>query len=182
MNSLEGKFLVASPHLDDPNFKRSVVFIVRHDEDEAFGFIVNRPTKLRISELLEEDQSVPAERDCVIYSGGPVTGPLMALHDAYDLSDDMRSGLAVTIEKSTIVELLQRDENNLRIFYGYAGWGAGQLEDELTLGGWLIADALHEQVFSTRDDLWESIVIEIGRDIMVTGIDKKRIPTDPTCN
>ncbi len=155
---------------------------MRHDEDEAFGFIVNRPTKLRISELLDPDQEVPEGRDLAIHSGGPVTGPLMALHDAYDLSEDMRSGLAVTIEKSTIVELLHRVENNLRIFYGYAGWGAGQLEDELALGGWLVADALHEQVFSNRDDLWESIVIEIGRDIMVTGIDKKRVPIDPSCN
>ncbi len=102
--------------MEDPNFRRTVIFIVKHDEDEAFGFIVNRPTKLKLSELLGPEVDIPTDRDLTIYHGGPVTGPLMALHDALDLSDDFRSGLAVTIQKDTIVELLSREEKNVRVF------------------------------------------------------------------
>jgi putative transcriptional regulator len=182
MVSLEGKFLVASPYMDDPNFRRTVIFIVKHDEDEAFGFIINRPTKLRLSELLGPEEEVPSHRDMTIYHGGPVTGPLMALHDALELSDDFRSGLAVTIQKDTIVQLLSREEKNVRVFYGYAGWGPGQLDQELELGGWMVVDATTEQIFSQRDDLWESVVVEIGRDIINSGIDKKVLPVDPSMN
>jgi putative transcriptional regulator len=182
MDSLEGKFLVASPHMDDPNFRRTVVFIMKHDRDEAFGFIINRPTKLKLSELLGGEENIPEDRDQVIYHGGPVTGPLMALHDALELSEDLRSGLAVSIQKDTIVELLNRNDNHVRIFYGYAGWGPSQLDQELEFGGWLVVNASTEQIFSESDSLWESIVIEIGRDIMVSGIDKKQIPPDPSMN
>jgi putative transcriptional regulator len=182
MKSLAGKFLVASPHLEDPNFRRTIVYMIKHDEDEALGFIINRPTKLRIRELLEQDHQVPDERNFPIYSGGPVTGPLMALHDAFDLTDDFQSDLAVSIEKQTIVELLERSENQVRIFYGYSGWGPGQLEQELEMGGWLVAEATSDRVFAKQEDLWEAVIIEIGRDIMATGIDKGRIPIDPSFN
>ncbi len=182
MDSLEGKFLVSSPHMDDPNFRRTVVFIMKHDDDEAFGFIINRPTKLKLSELLGGEDEIPKDRDLVIHHGGPVTGPLMALHDALELSEDFRYGLAVSIQRDTIVELLSRNNNHVRIFFGYAGWGPGQLDQELEFGGWMVVDASTERIFSESDTLWESIIIEIGRDIITSGIDKKRIPSDPSMN
>jgi len=80
--NLSGRLLVASPYLSDGNFLRSVVFIVRHDLEGAFGFAINRPTDRRFRELvqLHEHEGLPRENDW-IYLGGPVSGPLLALHD-----------------------------------------------------------------------------------------------------
>ena len=79
---LSGKLLIASPYLSDPNFLRSVVLIVSHDDEGAFGLSLNRPTDQRLSAVVE--LSMPqgsAREDDYIFEGGPVDGPLLALHD-----------------------------------------------------------------------------------------------------
>jgi putative transcriptional regulator len=183
MNSLEGKFLVASPYLDDPNFSRSVVLIVKHDADEAFGLIVNRPTKLRLIDLVESEDGPIENPNVLVYRGGPVNGSLMALHEHSDSDiDDDVSGLAVTIDKETILALSKNFHLPLRVFYGYAGWGPGQLDAELESGGWLIATATRERIFSETDHLWDELVVEIGRDIIATGIPSHCLPPDPLAN
>ena len=78
---LSGKLLIASPYLNDPNFMRSVVLIVSHDEEGAFGLSLNRPTDQRLSEIVELSMPKGSVReDDFIYEGGPVEGPLLALH------------------------------------------------------------------------------------------------------
>jgi putative transcriptional regulator len=181
--TMEGKFLIASPYLQDPNFKRSVVFIVKHDDEEALGFIINYPSKLRLPDLLELAEETETLVDCLVYRGGPVNGPLMALHEIrLDTEDQEIAGLAVSVDKQLIIELVTSREHRLRVFFGYAGWGPGQLEAELEEGGWLVTTATRDRIFADNDNLWEQLVVEIGRDIMTTGIDARHIPDDPTCN
>ncbi len=79
MESVQGLALVASPYLTDPNFLRSVVYLLRHDEEGAIGLILNRPTHTSIGELLEQLSGEPVENELPVYYGGPVDGPLMLL-------------------------------------------------------------------------------------------------------
>jgi len=139
--SLQGNCLLASPFMDDPNFFRSVIYLVRHTEDHAFGLILNRPTDFRMDKVV----SMVCELECVhdrpLYCGGPVDGPLIALHDQPDLgSEDCIDGLHMTSDQDKLLRLFVLPEAKLKLFDGFAGWGAGQLEDEIATGSWLIAD------------------------------------------
>jgi len=87
MESIEGKALVASPYLTERNFFRSVVYILRHDEDGAFGLILNRPTELTVGDLMERFLDNPHTNPEPIYNGGPVEGPLLVVHDRADGAD-----------------------------------------------------------------------------------------------
>ena len=81
MKSLAGNLLIASPFLGDQNFNKSVVLIIQHTEEGAFGLVLNRPTNFRMADvwdIVSDDEPCPA--DAVIHYGGPVEGPLMALH------------------------------------------------------------------------------------------------------
>ena len=83
MKSLKGHFLVASPHLADANFYRSVVLMIQHDEDGAVGLVLNRPTDNTIAEVWEMISESPCDVQGCVSIGGPVAGPLMALHTLY---------------------------------------------------------------------------------------------------
>ena len=78
MKSLKGHFLVASPHLEDPNFTQSVVLLVQHDEDGTFGIVLNRPAESSLKDLWEKVTEKPCETDKRVHVGGPVPGPLIA--------------------------------------------------------------------------------------------------------
>jgi putative transcriptional regulator len=144
---LVGELLVAQPHLKDPNFRRTVVFMVKHNKDGALGLVVNRPLgSVEFAALLEEMGADPAgiEGKVRLHYGGPVlphnglvlhsvdpeTKPMIPVNDRY----------AVTIS----VELIQamgrgKGPKRTLLALGYAGWGKGQLERELERGGWVVA-------------------------------------------
>src|SRR3712207_6054402 len=87
MGSLAGHFLVASPHLGDPNFFRSVVLVIRHDEEGAFGVVLNRPLPSTVADIWRALGSSDVENEQPIYLGGPVTGPLLAVHRDDEFSE-----------------------------------------------------------------------------------------------
>ena len=80
MDSLRGQLLIAPPHLTDPNFAKTVVFIVQHDTEGAFGLVLNRPSDTGIHEVWEKMRGRRCARRDFLYVGGPVQGPLMLLH------------------------------------------------------------------------------------------------------
>src|SRR4051794_21518657 len=87
MDNLTGHFLVASPHLGDPNFFRSVVLVIRHDEEGAFGVVLNRPLPSTVGEIWKALGASGIENEQPIYLGGPVTGPLLAVHGDVERSE-----------------------------------------------------------------------------------------------
>lgn len=160
--SLSGSFLVARPILQDPSFARTVVLLLAHNEEGAFGLVVNRPAKA---------EGVPFP----LFVGGPCPSPgLMVLHghaewrDAEEETDEEASdtpqvapGIFVGDESSLEQgkDLLEDDSLRLRVFSGYAGWGSGQLESELAVGAWAVAPASGSVLFETpTQDLWEHLV------------------------
>jgi putative transcriptional regulator len=160
--SLAPALLVAMPDLADPNFRRTVVLLVHHDEDGTVGLVLNRTTEVRALDLCETlgiDWQGDDER-CVHW-GGPVqpnTGWVVAGEHAL-------AGLpgatlfAEGLHFAGSLEALQRVAGDppagLRLFLGYAGWGPGQLEGELAQGAWVVAPFAAAALFDVaEDELW----------------------------
>lgn len=188
MESIEGKALVASPYLTERNFLRSVVYILRHDKDGAFGLILNRPTELTVGDLMERFSDDPHPKPEPIYNGGPVEGPLLVIHDraegaeADEFEFCAALGLYVATDQHVIFDIWEKEDCRYRCFDGYSGWGSGQLESEIKAGGWLVWDCPPETVFAAPESMWKQAVEQIGRDILTVQIDASRIPGDPSAN
>ena len=170
--SLGGQFLIAMPGMGDPRFDRSVIFMCAHSEDGAMGLIVNKPAPdLRFSDLLKQ-LDIPVGRDTSairVHLGGPVEhGRGFVLHSAdYSLKEstlqvDDRFGMTATLEILEDISQGHGPESCL-LALGYAGWGPGQLEDEIQRNGWLTCEAHPEIVFSQDDDTkWSAALESMG--------------------
>jgi len=162
--SLAGRMLVAAPKLADPFFRHSVVYLVEHDAHGAVGVIVNRRMgEGSLAELVAElGFSIPEDREVGLYFGGPVAlKGVFVLHSAeYNGPRTMRApgGLAMTGDKGIIRAIINGNApKRMRFMMGYAGWGAGQLEDEIARGDWLDApadDGLIFQDTTEPEEIW----------------------------
>jgi putative transcriptional regulator len=183
MKSLQGHLLVASPKLGDPNFFRTAVLLVRHNEQGAFGVVLNRPSNTALRETWENVSDAPCNTDSVIYHGGPCPGPLMALHTDPSLAEsDVISQLFFTTDKSELEALAANEDGKVRFFAGYAGWSASQLEAELDEGAWFTMPANIEHAFWPDDTLWDRLSNELASTTRIAGIRIKHTPPDPRWN
>jgi putative transcriptional regulator len=183
MDSLAGTFLIASPHLPDPNFYRSVVLIIQHNEEGAFGVVLNRPTDKTASEIWELFSDEPCSYTQPIYLGGPVAGPLLALHDDVSASEvEVLEGVYLSTDRAKLESLVRRDAVPLRLFVGYSGWAAGQLEGELEVGGWLTSRATSKDVFADHESIWNQVAGRIGLEILSPALRRDSVPDDPSLN
>ncbi|MEX2025751.1 MAG: YqgE/AlgH family protein [Pirellulaceae bacterium] len=185
MNSLQGQLLVASTKLADPNFFRTVVLIVRHNEEGAMGMVVNRPATLTVREVWEKVGGSGCETDEHLHVGGPCPGPLMALHERVDLADlEVGSGMYFTADPENIAQLVVQSQLAVRYFAGYAGWGAGQLEQEIATGAWVVLPAATEQVFAADESLWENLLSGARRrpGWLVDALGIRHVPPEPSMN
>jgi putative transcriptional regulator len=183
MESLKGYFLVASPHLQDPNFVRTVVLLIHHNEDSAFGVVLNRPTESTIKELWEKVGESPCEVEDPVHLGGPVSGPLMAVHTDASLAEmEIVPGVYFAAQRDHLEGLLQQQGHEFRFFVGHSGWGSGQLENELKEGAWLTTPAVPDFVFCNDDDLWRKVTQHVGQTILTDILKLKYAPKDPSLN
>lgn len=181
--SLTGHFLVASRYLRDPNFVKSVVLMIQHDEEGAVGVVINRPADKTVRDVWDAIGYDPCERDDLIYVGGPVPGPLVAVHTLEPYSErEVLPGVHVSMHRDAIDLIVRKKDVSLRLYSGHAGWGGGQLEDELEAGGWLTIEATKDDVFADHETIWKSVTERIGLEIMAPDIDEKFVPTDPSLN
>lgn len=160
--NLTNQFLIAMPGMVDDNFAGSVIYMCEHNERGALGLVINKPIDIKLKNLFEKvelslDRSDLAEAP--VYFGGPVqTERGFVLHDR--LNDDgghynstlkiPGGGLEMTTSKD-VLEALSNGAGPKRVFVtlGYAGWGAGQIEDEISRNGWLTVDAEPSIIFDT---------------------------------
>lgn len=183
MDSLRGHLLVASPRLPDANFYRSVVLIIQHDDQGAFGVVLNRPLEDTIGEIWLKIAGQPCENQQPINLGGPIAGPLMALHaDKACSENEILPGVHFATHKDNLNRLVRDSACPFRIFSGYAGWAAGQLENELEVGGWMTLRASYEFVFADTDIMWKKASQDIGHDITTPLLGKVDLPEDPSSN
>lgn len=163
VNSLQGKLLVSSPALVDPNFRRTVVLIAHHDDDGAMGLVLSRPSDLPATQAVPTLEGLPGADDPV-FVGGPVQPEafmvLAEFDDVGEAAAPIMQGLGFMPADSEPDELSIR---RLRLFAGYSGWGAGQLEAELEEDSWIVVDAQPDDAFAPDpDELWRSVLRRKG--------------------
>ena len=183
MASLAGHLLVASQNLLDPNFVKTVVLLVQHTDQGALGVVVNRPISKNVQDLWREVGGGPCTNTQPVFMGGPVPGPLMAVHREKSLAEmQIIPSLFFSASKQNLDALVMRPDPALKIFIGHSGWGPGQLDQELDQGAWLTTPSNPDLVFFDSSDLWATVSRLIGREMMQSMLHIKNIPDDPTVN
>ncbi len=168
--SLSGALLVSGPHLWDQNFRRTVVFIVEHTADGAMGLVLNRPTTAGVHGILPEWDPFIAE-PAVVFLGGPVQVET-AIGLARFTAGEATTGL---VDLSDGPEGVQA----VRVFAGYSGWGAGQLEAEMEEQAWLVvAPEPTELLDPDPGGLWERVVARLPEGLTIL----RTMPHDPRLN
>jgi putative transcriptional regulator len=160
MDGWAGHLLIAPAWMSDPNFAHSVVLLLHHDATGAFGLVLNRPTETRVDEVWRQATGGRCALEAALFLGGPVPGPLLALHDRVEAADRMAlDGIYMTSDPERLAELLAHPPESLRVFAGYSGWGEGQLEHELQDAAWVTTPARTGDVFGLpSDDLWRTVL------------------------
>ncbi|MDO8362429.1 MAG: YqgE/AlgH family protein [Actinomycetota bacterium] len=164
--SCKGRLLVATPPLADPNFDRTVVYMLEHTADGAVGVVLNRPLDEPPPDALYawEDHLTPP---ATIFQGGPVDlDALIALahldnpaEGAWSQVTDMLGSIDLMLDPAEVATGVHR----LRVFRGYSGWGAAQLDDEYAAGAWMVLPAEADDVFSPEPgDLWRTVLRRQG--------------------
>lgn len=181
--SLEAHLLAASPHMEDSNFARSVVLLIQHGEEGAFGVVLNRPSEHNLRNVWNQVGEGECALDQPLRLGGPVEGPLLALHDDETLSErEVLPGVHFASQREAITRLVQAPTGPVLLFSGYSGWGGGQLENEVRVGSWLSLPAKSDYVFYSGDDLWKDVISDIGDDVIRGGGRIKHVPPAPWMN
>ena len=179
--SLQGRLLVATPALGDPNFARSVVLVAEHGPDGAMGLILNRPLGVTVREAVPILGEFVADGEAVHQAGPVQPEAVMALADFVD--HDRAAAIAFgsvgflpadadeTLDPASVVRA--------RVFAGYAGWGPGQLEDELEEEAWVDVPAEIGDCFADDPDgLWRAAIRRHGGELAVFALE----PDDPSLN
>lgn len=192
VSSLAGRLLVATPALADPNFDRAVVLLLDHDEEGSLGVVLNRPTPVGVEDILEPWAALAGEPG-VVFQGGPVSldsalGVAVVPGEAGDGADGDEDGplgwrrvygAIGLVDLEAPPELLSAELGSLRIFAGYAGWGPGQLEEELVEGAWYVVECEPGDVSSPAPErLWRSVLRRQRNELAMVAT----YPDDPSMN
>ena len=147
--------LIARAELPDPNFKDSVVLVMNHIGPSPAGVIINRPTRIPVSRLFPELETL-AQLDDKVYFGGPVEIQAVSFVFRFDKppekATEVLDGLYFSTDRELLRKLLGRDQpmEGLRIFVGFSGWARGQLEAEIARGDWTLAPADASTIFDYK--------------------------------
>jgi len=182
MPSTAGRLLVAEPMLGDPNFDRTVVLVVDHNPEGAFGLVLNRPTDVPVAGPLP-DWARLATAPAVVHVGGPVEPESGWALAAVRYPD--HPGFVPVLREVGLLDLeldpsvLDDVVVSLRLYAGYSGWGPGQLDAELAQGAWIVVDAMADDAFlPASSDLWPRILARQGGHLARLAV----FPPDPSLN
>lgn len=179
----KGHLLISEPFLSDPYFKRTVILLCEHsNEDGTFGFVLNKYLDVKLSELVPDFPEITTR----IATGGPVEqNSLYFIHTRPDLMLDSKvisENLCVGGDFESLKNYFLNgliDESEVRFFVGYSGWSAGQLDQEMKEKAWIVAQATVERVMNCHEDhLWESTLKTLGKDFAILA----NFPEDPNLN
>ncbi len=162
--------LLSMPQLMDPNFRRTVILLCEYSDDGAWGLILNRPTGKTAASVVQFTPSLKGDSGIEIWMGGPVEPQRGALllpeeplgEDAFEVSP----GVYVSASADLLRKLIEGPPvAKARLLMGYAGWGAQQLDHELTESSWLISDVAPAIIFDTKPaEMWEAAIRRLGVD------------------
>ena len=157
-----GVFLIAKPALTDPNFRRSVVLVTQAANGTTVGFIINRPGRMSLAQILPDSEVFKRFTE-PLYLGGPVdTAGVFAMFRAKERPEGALSVLddvSFALDPAVVEKVMHAPPARVRFFSGYAGWAPGQLAVELERGGWYVLNADADTVFrKDMDTLWEELI------------------------
>ena len=165
--------LAAMPQIMDPFFDHSVILLVDHQQEGSFGLIINRPTELTITEVLEGlGIDWHGDPDAMTHFGGPVQpqlGTILFRPDGgapagmEETSLEVSPGIHITQHIDDLSAIAASPPGSFRLLLGYAGWGGGQLDEEIARNDWLIAP-LEDQLLFETEDLWERVLASLEID------------------
>jgi putative transcriptional regulator len=178
----KGIVLIAEPFLKDPNFSRTVIILCEHNNEGSIGFVLNKPFAATLEDLIPELQGL----NWPIFYGGPVEpDSIHFLHNNLSLlpdSNEITDGIFWSSDFRTLIALLKEgkvQQNDIRLYLGYSGWGQGQLQDELNEKTWVIAKAESTYVFDMNaTEIWTKAMMKKGGDYKLMA----NFPTDPQLN
>ena len=178
--SLRGKLLVASPALADPNFARTVVLITEHNDDGAMGVVLNRPSETDVDEVAPELGVVTDGEP--VFIGGPVQPQALVVLAEFDEPEAAAWIVAEDVGfvgSDTDADHLERVIRRGRVYAGYSGWGAGQLEAEVDDEAWIVEPPLPAELFPDDPELlWQNVLVRKGGQFALIA----RMPDDPSLN
>lgn len=165
----KGRLLVATPPLEDPNFDRTVIYVLEHHGEGAVGVVLNRPTDEPLDEPLDRWDDLQADPGAVFHGGPVEPEALIALARSHraltDSTEELSpvSGVVASADLTADPAIVAGQVDAVRVFRGYAGWGPGQLEGEIEAGAWLVLDADPDDVFGDDpDELWRTVLRRQG--------------------
>lgn len=163
--------LLAMPQVLDPFFHKSVVLLLHHEEEGSFGFIVNRPTGIKLQEILEGmEVSWQGGEAAVAHFGGPVQPQLGTVLFSpgpaeTEAATEVLPGISITQHIGDLSRLAETPPSDFRLFLGYAGWGSGQLIQEILRNDWLTAPVRADLVFAPDpEQIWDDALRSVGVD------------------
>ena len=182
MDSLKGKLLLASPSLADPSFARTVVLVAEHTEEGAMGLVLNQPADLTVDESAPELGELLVDAGEPIYVGGPVQPTAVIVLATF--TDPRAAGLLISDDVGFLSAQLDLAASRAvtqrtRVFAGHAGWGPGQLEEELEREDWIVEVPRPDELFASEpEELWSSVLTRKGGTFALVA----RMPLDPSLN
>ena len=177
-----GRLLISEPFLPDPNFERTVVLLCEHNEEGSFGFVLNKPSILKVNEVMEELKDL----ENLVFVGGPVQQDTLhfihrnaSLESAVEIVERIYWGGAFE-NLMLLLETNQIAAGDIRFFLGYSGWGPGQLEAELDQDSWIVCDYVTDQLlFDTGSEvMWRKALENMGGRFSMYS----NYPVDPRLN
>ena len=161
-----GIVLVSEPFMLDPHFKRSVVLICEHnEEDGTIGFVLNRPLGMQVDDTVAGMEDLQGE----LYYGGPVAQDTM--HYLHRYGDILEDSLPIMDgiwwggnyeQLTTLLKSGQLSPDGVRFFLGYSGWSAGQLQEELDIDTGITSDGKEDYLFNNGEELWKQVLADKG--------------------
>jgi putative transcriptional regulator len=180
VDSARGQLLIAGPGLVDPNFWRTVVLVVEHSDEGALGLVLNRPSETTVGEAVSELEQL-LEVDDPLYVGGPVQPSALIVLAEFDQPGE---AALIAFEDVGVLASGAQEDPDLsvrrgRAFVGHAGWGPGQLDDEVERGDWILEPARREDAFTGAPlELWSQVLTRKGGSYALVA----RMPPDPSVN
>jgi putative transcriptional regulator len=176
--SLRGSLLIAAPQLLDPNFRRTVVLVADHGEEGAMGVILNRPSGMTVADAAPDLEPLIGP-DAPIFAGGPVQATSgVVLAEVVEADEPLFGDVVLVPGLGELADVVD-GAGSIRVFAGYAGWGPGQLDDELGREDWIVEPARASDVFSEEPEaLWGSVLERKGGQFALLA----RMPDDPSQN
>ncbi|MCP5163245.1 MAG: YqgE/AlgH family protein [Hahellaceae bacterium] len=151
MQTFRNQFLIAMPQMQDPNFAGTLTYICEHSEKGAMGIVINRPLEMSLGEILSQLDLGGDELDIPVYSGGPVQLDRgFVLHNGAEWTSSLTiaDGILLTTSKDILAAIASENgPEDYLVALGYAGWGEGQLEQEIADNAWLVCPASTDVLF-----------------------------------